>query len=132
MLKTQKSLVNAGIFTENYQHSPTVLSVERKTGNFSSKYQQFYHGLITRSFPHFNRGLWKILGILDLLYKSVKVCFVVANSLNIDVYLLNGRDGGRVITGEYLTYVAERKLGELSDDIDTNMSRVSNVVGSLS
>ena len=74
----------------------------------------------------------KKLGILNLFYEAVKVCFVVANSLYIDVNLLDGGDCGGVVTGEYLAYIAKRKLCELSYNINADMSCVCNIVGSLS
>ena len=89
MLKSPKSLVNARIFMKNYQHLVTVFSVERKQCNLSSKFQHFYNPLITRSFPHFNLSLWKKLSILDLFYEAIKIRFVVANGLDIDVNLFN-------------------------------------------
>lgn len=75
--------------------------------------------------------MWKTLYLFNFLYEAVDVGLVVLNGLDFNIYFFNRGDGCRVISREDIAYLAERKLGELSYNVDAYVARVCDIVGSL-
>ena len=113
----------------------STLNIEEPVFEFFENLRHFYqHSSNIRSTPfyqHLHIFIWIKSDTLYLLDEHIEIALVVLYGSDIKLDLVYGGNNGRVVSAEYLSYLLERKIGKLSNNINRNVSCTRDAVGLL-